>query len=231
LSTLKVLGAGPVKRGVTLLAEKFEKASARRVSVEFAGAPNVRERVLAGEAVDVAVAPQATMEEFAHQGKVDGATRIVVGRSRMGIAIRKGAPRPDIASVEGFKRALMQADEIVCNVASSGAYMVKLLERLGLAGELGGKVLKLPNTVKVMEHVAGSTGQALGVGQLAEISELVDGGAAIVLAAPLPDAIQNVTAYGAAVVAGSVVKDAAAAFTAFLATPEAKAVFSSTGID
>ena len=231
MSTLKILGAGPVKRGVTLLAEKFEKTSGHRVSVEFAGAPNVRERVLAGEAVDVAVAPQAAMEEFAQQGKVDGATRIVVGRSRMGIAVRKGAPLPEMASVEGFKRALMQADEIVCNVASSGAYMVALLERLGMADATGGKVLKLPNTVKVMEHVAGSPARALGVGQLAEISELVDAGTAVVLAAPLPDAIQNVTAYGAAAIAGSGARDAAAAFTAFLATPEAKAVFSSTSID
>jgi molybdate transport system substrate-binding protein len=231
VSTLKVLGAGPVKRGVTLLAEKFEKSSGHRVSVEFAGAPNVRERVLAGEAVDVAVVPQAAMDEFARQGKVDGATRIVVGRSRMGIVVPKGATRPDIRTVEAFKQAVMKADEIVCNVASSGAYMVKLLEQLGVGDALKDKVLKLPNTVKVMEHVGASAAHAIGVGQLAEISELVEKGAAIALVAPLPDAIQNVTAYSAAVTGASGAKEAAAALTAFLATPEAKAIFASTGID
>jgi molybdate transport system substrate-binding protein len=231
MSMLKVLGAGPVKRGVTLLAEEFEKASGHRISVEFAGAPKVRERVLSGEAVDMVVVPQATMQEFAQLGKVDGATQVVVGRSRMGIVVRKGAPLPDMASVEAFKRAVTQADEIVCNVASSGAYLVKLLEQLGMADATGGKVLKLPNTVKVMEHVGASAAHAIGVGQLAEISELVEKGASIVLVAPLPDAIQNVTAYSAAVGSASGAREAAAALTAFLAKPEAKRVFASTGID
>lgn len=231
MSTLKVLGAGPVKRGVSLLAERFEQSTGHRVSVEFAGAPAVRERVLGGEAADVAVVPQATLDEFIGQGKADGATRVIVGRSRMGIAVRAGAPVPAMASVEAFKQAVTQSDEIVCNVASSGVYMVNLLERLGLAAVTGGKVVKLPNAVKVMEHVAASPARALGVGQLAEISELVERGVAVVLAAPLPDPIQNVTAYGAAVTAASASRDAAAAFTAFLASTEAKSVLSSTGID
>lgn len=231
MSTLKVLGAGPVKRGVTLLAEKFEKTSGCRVTVEFAGAPNVRERVLADEAVDVAVVPQATMDEFAQQGKVEGARSVVIGRSRMGIVVRKGAPRPDISTVEAFKQAVMTADEIVCNVASSGAYMIKLLEQLGVGDALKDKVLKLPNTVKVMERVGASTASALGVGQLAEISELAEKGAAIELLAAFPDEIQNVTAYSAAVTSASGAKLNAAALTVFLATPEAKAVFAATGID
>lgn len=231
MATLKVLGAGPVKRGVTQLAEKFEKTSGHRVSVEFAGAPSVRERVLAGEAVDVAIVPQATMDEFAQQGSIVAGTRGLVGRSRMGIVVRKGALRPDIPAVEDFKRAVMNADEIVCNVASSGVYMVQLLEKLGIGVATKDKVLKLPNTVKVMEHVAATAVRAIGVGQLAEISELVDKGLAIALVAPLPDAIQNVTAYNAAVAGASASKDAAAALANFLTGPEAKAVFAATGID
>lgn len=231
MATLKVLGAGPVKRGVTQLAETFEKTSGHRVSVEFAGAPSVRERVLAGEAVDVAIVPQATMDEFAQQGSIVTGTRGLVGRSRMGIVVRKGAPLPDIPAVEDFKRAVMSADEIVCNVASSGVYMVKLLEKLGIGEAMKDKVLKLPNTVKVMEHVAASAARAIGVGQLAEISELVDKGLAIALVAPLPDAIQNVTAYDAAVAGASGSKDAAAALAGFLAGSEAKTVFAATGID
>lgn len=231
MATLKVLGAGPVKRGVTQLAEKFGKTSGHRVSVEFAGAPSVRERVLAGEAVDVAIVPQATMDEFAQQGSIVTGTRGLVGRSRMGIVVRKGAPLPDIPAVEDFKRAVMNADEIVCNVASSGVYMVKLLEKLGIGEAMKDRILKLPNTVKVMEHVAGSAAHAIGVGQLAEISELVDKGLAIALVAPLPDAIQNVTAYNAAVAGSSASKDAAAELAGFLTGSEAKAVFAATGID
>ena len=137
------------------------------------------------------------MEEFEKQGKVVAGTSALMGRSRMGIVVRKGAELPDISHTEAFKRAMTGAEAIVCNVASSGVYMVKLLEKLGIGEATKDKVLKLADTVKVMEHVAGSPARAIGVGQLAEISELVDKGLAIALVAPLPDAIQNVTAYHA----------------------------------
>ena len=231
MATLKILGAGPVKRGVTRLAGQFEKTSGHRVSVEFAGAPGVSERVLAGEAVDIAVVPQAAMDEFEKQGRAAAGSRGLVGRSRMGIAARNGARLPDISSTEAFKQAMKAADAIVCNVASSGIYMVKLLGELGLGEATRDKILKLPDTVKVMEHVAGSRAHALGAGQLAEISELVDKGVAITLVAPLPDAIQNVTAYYAAVTAASREPEAARALAQFLASAEARAVFAATGID
>jgi molybdate transport system substrate-binding protein len=231
MATLKILGAGPVKRGVTRLAAEFEKQSGHRVRVEFVGAPAVSERVLKGEAVDVAVVPESTMDEFEKQGKVVAGTRGLMGRSRMGIAVRKDARAPDLSTADAFKQAMLQADAVVCNVASSGQYMVKLLEKLGLAEAMRDKVVKLPDAVKVMEHVAGSPRRELGAGQLAEISELAEKGVAIVLAAPLPDAIQNVTAYHAAVTAASGDLEAALALAKFLAAPEAKAVFAATGID
>ncbi len=231
MKTLKILGAGPVKRGVTKLAAEFEKRSGHKVNIEFVGAPGVSERVLAGEAVDVAIVPQSAMDEFEKQGRVVAATRGLMGRSRMGIVTRKGAAAPDISTPDAFKRTMLDAEAIVCNVASSGVYMVKLLEKLGIGEAAKDRTLKLPDTVKVMEHVAASPARALGVGQLAEISELVDKGVAIALVAPLPDAIQNVTAYHAAVTAASREQDAASALARFLAAPEAKAVFAATGID
>ena len=231
MKTLKILGAGPVKRGVSRLALEFEKRTGHRVTVEFVGAPSVSERVLAGEAVDVAVVPQAAMDEFEKQGKVVAGTRGLMGRSRMGIVVRKGAPLPDISSTDAFKRAMLDAEAIVCNVASSGVYLVKLLEKLGIGAATTDKVLKLPDAVKVMEHVAGSPARTIGVGQLAEISELSEKGVAITLVAPLPDAIQNVTAYNAAVTAVSREQEAARALAKYLAAPEAKAIFAATGID
>jgi molybdate transport system substrate-binding protein len=229
--TLKILGAGPVKQGVSRLAAQFEKTSGHRVSVEFAGAPGVSARVLAGEAVDVAIVPQAAMDEFEKQGKIVAGTRGLMGRSRMGIVVRKGAPMVDISSTDAFKQAMLDAEAIACNVASSGVYMVKLLEKLGIGEATRDKILKLPDTVKVMEHVAGSPARAIGAGQLAEISELTEQGLAIALVAPLPDAIQNVTAYHAAVTAASREQEAARSLARFLAAPEAKPVFAATGID
>lgn len=228
MASLKVLGAGPVKRGITQLAAQFEKSSGHRVTVEFIGAPTVRERVLAGEAVDVAVVPQSAMEEFVAQGRVTAETRVTLGRSRMGLAMRKDAAVPDLATVESFRRAIAAADAVVVNVASSGNYVVKLLEKLGFAAD---KAVKQADTVKVMDHVAASAQNLLGAGQLPEIRELVDKGVAIALAGPLPDALQSITAYDAAVTGASANTAAAAGFTRFLATPAARAVMASTGID
>ncbi len=229
MAQLKVLGAGPVKRGITQLAAQFEKSSGHRVAVEFAGAPSVRDRVLAGEAVDVVVVPQSAMADFVAQAKVVAATRMTVGRSRMGLAVRKGAAAPDLGSVDAFKRAVAAADAVVVNVASSGNYIVKLLEKLDLAAP--GKTVTQGDTVKVMDHVAASPQNLLGAGQLPEIRELVDKGVAIALAGPLPDELQSITGYDAAVTAASDNAAAAAAFTAFLETAEARAAMAATGID
>lgn len=229
MAQLKVLGAGPVKRGITRLAAQFEQSTGHRVAVEFAGAPSVRERVLAGEAVDVAVVPQSAMADFVAQGKVATATRMTVGRSRMGLAVRKGATVPDLASVAAFKAAVAAADGVVVNVASSGNYIVKLLEKMGLATP--GKTVTQADTVKVMDHVAASPQNLLGAGQLPEIRELVDKGVAIALAGPLPDELQSITGYDAAVTVASGNAEAAAAFTAFLSKAGARAAMASTGID
>lgn len=198
------------------------------MSVEFTGAPTVRERVLAGEAVDVAVVPQSAMEEFVAQGRVAADTRVTLGRSRMGLAMRKGAAAPDLSSVESFKRAISAADAVVVNVALSGNYVVKLLEKLGFAAA---KAVKQPDTVKVMDHVAASAQNLLGAGQLPEIRELVDKGVAIALAGPLPDELQSITGYDAAATRAGAQAAAAAEFTKYLATPAARAAMAATGID
>lgn len=228
MAQLKILGAGPVKRGITQIAAEFARSSGHQVSVEFTGAPTVRERVLAGEAVDIAVVPAATMDEFAAANRVATATRTRLGHARMGLAMRKGAAAPDLSSVEAFRRAVEQVDAVVANLANSGNYVAKLLEQQGFAAD---KVRRQPDAVKVMDLVAGSAERLLGAGQLPEIRELIDKGVAIELAGPLPDALQSVTAYDAAVTAASANAAAAAEFTAWLATPVARAAMAATGID
>lgn len=227
MAQLKVLGAGPVKRGITQLAAQFEKSSGHRIAVEFAGAPSVRERVLAGEAVDIVAVPSATMDEFLSKNRIAAATRITLGRSRMGLAMRRGAAAPGLATVDAFKSAIAAADAVIVNVANSGNYVAKVVSELGFGAD---KIQRQPDTVKVMDLVASSSLNLLGAGQLPEIRELIDKGVAIALAGPLPDALQSITGYDAApAVAGG--GEAADAFIAYLATPEARAVMAATGID
>ena len=231
MTTLKVLGAGPVKRGVTLVAADFEKRTGHKIAVEFSGAPGVKDRILAGEAVDIAVVPRGTMNEFDKDGKIVAAARGLLGHSRIGMVVRKGAPLPDMATVDAFKQAMLNADEIVCNVANSGNYVVELLTKLGISEATKSKVLQLGDSVKVMDHVAASPRNAVGAGQLAEISELADKGVAIVLAATLPDAIQSETSYEAAVVSASGTQETAAEFVRALASDAGRKLLALTGID
>jgi molybdate transport system substrate-binding protein len=228
MTTLKVLGAGPVKRGVTLVAAEFEKRTGHKVTVEFAGAPGVKDRILGGEVVDIAVVPRATMNDFEKAGKTIATARGLLGRSRIGMVIRQGAAAPDMSSVEAFKQAMLNADEIVCNVANSGNYVAELVGKMGVNTN---KLVKLGDTVKVMNHVAASAKNAFGVGQLAEISELADKGVAIVLAAPLPDAIQNETSYEATVATASDAQNAAAEFVCALTSDAGRKLLATTGID
>ncbi|MEQ1772633.1 MAG: substrate-binding domain-containing protein [Burkholderiales bacterium] len=228
MTTLKVLGAGPVKRGVTLVAAEFEKRTGHKITVEFAGAPGVKDRILAGEAVDIAVVPRATMNDFEKAGKTAAGVRGLLGRSRIGMVVKKGTKVPDMSTVDAFKQVMLNADEIVCNVANSGNYVADLVGKMGVGAD---KVLKLGDTVKVMDHVAASTRNAFGVGQLAEISELADKGVAIVLAAALPDAIQSETSYEAAVATASNAQDAAAEFLRMLTSEAGRKMLASTGID
>jgi len=228
MTTLKVLGAGPVKRGVTLVAAEFEKRTGHKVTVEFAGAPGVKDRILGGEVVDIAVVPRATMNDFEKAGKTIATARGLLGRSRIGRVIRQGAAAPDMSSVEAFKQAMLNADEIVCNVANSGNYVAELVGKMGVGTN---KLVKLGDTVKVLDHVAASARNAFGVGQLAEISELADKGVAIVLAAPLPDAIQNETSYEAAVATASNAQDAATEFVRALTSDAGRKLLATTGID
>jgi len=228
MAVIRVLGAGPVKRGVTQIAAAYAAMSGHQVEVEFTGAPTVRERVLGGEPVDIAVVPSATMEEFLAARRVLPDTRVTLGRSRMGLAVRKGSELPALGTTGAFKQAVSAADAVVANVASSGNYVAKLLGDLGFAAD---KVLRQPDAVKVMELVASSSRRFIGAGQLPEIRELIDQGVAIALAGPLPDDLQSVTAYAAAVCHSSPNAAAAVAFSGYLSSPDSRAAMAATGID
>lgn len=225
---IKVLSAGAVKRGVAQIAKQYEAESGDTVSVEFDTAPSLRQRLKDGEAADVLVLPPGMLDELARQGRIDDAHRGYIGRSRMGLFVKRGVELPDVSSVDAFRRAIVAADAVVYNTASSGLYMEQLLERLGLYATVKDRIVKVNSGAAVMERVAAHPGQAIGSGQLSEIRVQLDKGLAIALAGPLPDEIQNATPYDAAAMTKS---PAAAALAAALTSDAGKRVFAATGID
>lgn len=227
MTILKVLSAGAVKRGVALIASEYERKTGNRVTVEFTPVPELRQRIAAGEAADVVIATPAAMDEL--QGKIVADSRGFVGRSRMGVVIHADAAMPEIHDTASFSKVLLGATAVVHNEASSGLYAVKLIGKLGLAKELGKRIVMVRGGAAVMEYVAAHPGAA-GLAQISELMVLMDRGCAVKLAAPLPDAIQNLTSYDAAAMTASAAADTALELTRALTSPEAKKTFAATGI-
>lgn len=225
---LKILSAGAVKRGVSKVAQEFERATGTRVTIEFTTAPEMRKRVAAGETADVFVVPPAVMDEFQKQGQIDARSRGFVGRSRMGVVVHAGAPVPDLSGAAAFKKVLQGASAVVYNKASSGLYSAKLMEKLGLVSELGSRIVVVDTGAAIMEYVAAHPPATVGLAQISEVMVMVDKGCAVKLAAPLPDDIQNITSYDAA--ASSKAPDTARALAGKLTSDAAKKVFAETGI-
>lgn len=231
MTDLRILSAGAVKQGVSQLADAYARERGCAVKVEFATAPELRKRVAGGERPDVLVAPLGAMDEFEKSGVIVAGSRSFIGRSRMGVVVHADSPIKDVPDVESLKRILAGATFVVRNKASSGIYSEKLLEDLGLAAALGPRIAVVDSGSAVMQYVADHPPGAVGLAQISEIRVMIEKGLPVRLAAPLPDAVQNVTRYEAAAVAGSADGAAAAALAASMATPQAKAQFAATGID
>ena len=227
---LKVLSGGAVKRGVAQVAREFERLTGTRVTVEFDTGPEIRKRVAAGETADVFIVPPALMDEFQKQGTIAPDSRGLVGRSRVGVVVHAQAAAPALGDTAAFKRALLGATAVVYNTASSGLYCAKLLERLGLAGELGSRVVVVDTGAAIIEAVASRPPGAIGLAQISEVMVMIDKGCAIRLAAPLPDEIQNMTSYDAAAATASKAQDVARELAASLTSDAARKIFAATGI-
>src|SRR5215475_3140168 len=226
---ISIISAGAVEPGVTAAAEAFHQQTGTAVKIRFATAPAIRDRVGRGEAADVVIAPPALIDELAKARKLDGSGGAAVGRVGVGVVVRNGAAKPDVSSADALKRALLDAESVVYNKASTGLYLEKLFERLGVGADVKGKETRYADGAAVMEHVIHGKGKEIGFGAITEIRLYGDKGAKFV--GPLPDDAQNYTNYAATPSAASVNRDGATAFVKFLATPAARAAFLAKGVE
>jgi len=226
-----VLSAGAVEPGLKPVLAAFERESGHRVTLSFATAPQIRERVATGAAQpDLVIAPSAVLDELAAGTKVDTTARVSIGRVGIGVAVRPGGARPDLTSADTLKRALLDADSIVYNRASTGVYVEGLIKRWGLTDTLQAKTVRFADGASVMEHVLQGSGNQIGLGAMTEILLLKQRG--LVLVGPLPVEVQNVTHYEAApALRGTAApNDATRSLLEKLASPAARRVFDDAGI-
>src|SRR5262249_11419810 len=141
------------------LAPQFEKSSGHRLSLEFGTVGALADRLSKGEAADVAILSAPAMEGLHKQGKLLGAGRTDIAKVGIGLFVRAGSPKPDIGSVDAFKRALVGAKSIGYGEPTaggvSGVHMAAVVDRLGIGGELKPKTKLLPNSQAVLGAVAG----------------------------------------------------------------------------
>ncbi len=225
---IKVLSAGAVKPGMVKVIDAFRRETGHSVKVVFATAPAILERIGGTEKPDAVIAPPAVLDEWVKAGKATQAGCVIVGRIGVGVMVRGGAPLPKIATTEEFKQSLLGAESVVYNQASTGIYLEKLFDRLGIAEQLKAKTARYPDAAAVLNHVSKNTGNTIGLGATTVIIEGESSG--LKLVGPLPVEIQNYTIYAAAVTGGAAT-DPAQEFVRFLATPPARKIFSAAGIE
>jgi molybdate transport system substrate-binding protein len=223
---IKVLSAGAIEPGLRAAAAAFKKQSGHDVNITFNTAPQIRKRVGSGDAFDVVIAPPAALDEFA--GKV-AADRVNVGRVGLGVAVRPGAPVPDISSSEALKRSALQAESIVFNRASTGIYFENLLKKMGIYEQLEARTTRYADGASVMEHVLKGKGREIGFGPVTEI--LLHREKGLKLVGPLPPEVQNYTSYSAVPMTAAANAELAGVFVRYLGSPEGKALFVAAGVD
>lgn len=150
---LKVLSATGMQMVMEDLGPKFERATGHKLTITFASLGRVVKRVLGGETADVLVIPRQGIDGFVKDGKTSAGNVTVVARSGIGVAVRRGAPKPDISSPEALKNTLLAAKSIAYTKAevggASGIHFTKVLDRLGIANEMKAK------TVSSETHLVG----------------------------------------------------------------------------
>jgi len=225
---IRVLSAGAVEPGLRAAATAFKKQSGHEVNITFNTAPEIRKRIGAGEAFDVVIAPPAALDEFAGAGKVT-TDRANLGRVGMGVAVRPGAPVPDISSGEALKRSVLQAESIVFNRASSGIYFENLLKKMEIYDQVQARTTRYADGAAVMEHVLKGKGREIGFGPVTEILQHKEKG--LKLVGPLPAEVQNYTSYSAAPMKAAANAELARSFVRYLDSAEAKSLLVAAGVD
>jgi molybdate transport system substrate-binding protein len=208
------------------LARAFEARSGSQVAIESVGGVDAVLRVEAGEALDVVILAREAIDRLLAAGHVVPGTEADLVRSGVAVAVRAGAPRPEIASEEALARAVLAARTVGTSTGPSGVALRKIFERWGIADQIRDRIVTPPPGIPVGALVARGEVE-LGFQQLSELAHL-DG---IDVLGPLPAAIQIVTTFSAAVGARARQPEGARALLAFMASPAATEMKRREGMD
>lgn len=221
---IKVLSGGAMQGLVAEAVPLFERESGDKVAVEIGLTSALRKAIAGGAAFDIALLPRGDIDALARDGKIAGGAEKDIARSAIGVAVRAGAAKPDIATVEAFKRAVLEAGSVTYSDGPSGLYVAGLMDRLGVAGAIKSRIRL--TTGPVAELLARGEAE-LGIQQIVAILPVK--GAELV--GPLPPELQNIIVYAAGISARSANPKAAQALIGFLGRPETARIIRAKGLE
>ena len=222
---IKVLSTQATEQAYRELAPQFEQASGHKVTTIFTGTLDVQKRIAAGESYDIILMAGPAIDDFIKAGKVVPGSRVDIARSGVGVAVKAGAPKPDIGSTEAVKKTLLAAKSIGYSTGPSGVYLTGLFQRLGVADAIKGKLKQTPTGVFVGNIVASGEAE-IGFQQVSELAHFPG----VDFVGPLPADIQEITAISAGLQVGAKETEPAKSWLKFLTAPEHAAAFTSRGL-
>jgi molybdate transport system substrate-binding protein len=222
---LRVLAGGSMTGVLNELGPQFERASGHKLVIHFDSTPNLIKQATSGEPFDLGVVPIDLFRDAAAKARFDGAT-INIARVGYGVAVRAGAPKPDVSTPDALKKTLLAAQSIAFIPSSAaGAYVSSVFVRLGIEDAMKAKTRVQTATTEIPKAVAKGEAE-LGVFL---INVLMAPG--VELAGSFPAELQQELVFSAAVAADTREADAAKAFISFLTTPDAIAVIKAKGMN
>jgi molybdate transport system substrate-binding protein len=219
-----------IKAAMDELLPRFERANGCIVRAHYGPSGALVPRFERGEPVDVFLSDCAAIDRLIHQGKIVGA-RVDLVRTGIGIAVRKGAARPDVTTSDALKRALLAAESVGYAARAGGsitaAHVESVFERLGIAAQMKPKARLSAGGPNGRVSVLVSSGEAeIGLQQVSELMSNPD----VEVIGLLPPALQRFTVYSAGIPANAKEPSAGRAFVEFLAAPEAIAIYKAKGL-
>lgn len=220
LSTLGLMGA------MRSLSSAFATATGIHVDADFAPTLALLKRMRAGEAADLVILTREGLDEMIGEGRVIADTAADLARSYVGLAVRKGAPHPDIASEAALRKTLLAARSVAYSrLGASGVYFAELIVRMGIAAEINAKATIVEQGFTAERLISGEAD--LAVQQISELKQ-VDG---IAVIGPVPYDLQTPAVFSAGRTVDAKQAEAAEALLRYLASPEVMPVLRQSGLE
>jgi molybdate transport system substrate-binding protein len=222
---LTVLAGGSMTASLKELGPRFESKTGHKLTFRFAGTPELIKLATSGAPFDLGVVPVDVMKDPAARAKFAPGPSVDIARVGYGVAVRAGAPKPDVSTPDALKATLLKAQSITLYPESAaGAYVISVFERLGIADAMKLKTKAQAGPGQIPAAVAA------GEAELGVFLTNVRAGPGVELAGPFPGALQQELVFTGAVAAASPSADAAKALLDYLKTPEAAAVLTAKGM-